>query len=97
MTPTSRSVHKVGFPKMDRQVLKVSAFRDPAGTLISHPSERRMLSAIPACIGHRCAVADRIADNRVNRTRPIAKIWVNGLSAWCDTTRAPAYPSQQQD
>src|SRR6266436_770876 len=53
---------------MDRQVLKVSAFRAPAGTLISRPSDRRMLSAIPACIGRRCAVADRIADNRVDRT-----------------------------
>src|SRR6266481_5003393 len=70
--------------------LKVSASRAPAGTLISRPSDRRMLSAILACIVRRCAVADRIADNRVDRTRPIAKIWVNGLSAWCDTTRAPA-------
>src|SRR5262249_59773018 len=56
---------------------------------ISRPCDRRMLSAILACIVRRCAVADRIAGNWVDRTRPIAKIWVNGLSAWCDTTRAP--------
>src|SRR5271166_4716730 len=41
-------------------------------------------------IGRRCAAADRIADSRVDRTRPIAKIWMNGLSVSCDTTRAPA-------
>src|SRR5262249_50782686 len=57
---------------------------------ISRPSHRRRLSAILACIGRRCAAADRIADNRVGRTRPIAKIWVNGLNASCDTTREPA-------
>ena len=62
-------------------------FRASAGTLISRPSDRRMPSAILASIGRRSAVADRIADNRVDRTRPIAKIWVNGLSASCDTTR----------
>jgi len=36
------------------------------------------------------AVADQIVDNRVDRTRPVAKIWVSGLNASCDTTRAPA-------
>jgi hypothetical protein len=91
MTPTSTvPFTKSGSLKMERQVLEVSAFRAPAGTLISCPSDRRMQSAIPACIGHRCAVSDRIADNRVDMTRPIAKIWVNSLSAWCDTTRASA-------
>src|ERR1700682_182457 len=33
---------------------------------------------------------------RVDRTRPIAKIWVNGLSAWYDTTRAAAKSSRGQ-
>ena len=47
-----------------------------------------MPSAILASIGCRFAVADGIADSRVDGTRPIAKIWVNGLDASCDTTRA---------
>jgi hypothetical protein len=49
-----------------------------------------MLSASLECIGRRLAVADPISDNRVDKTRPIAKTCVNGLSAWYDTTRARA-------
>jgi hypothetical protein len=43
-----------------------------------------------ACIGYRGAVADRVVDIQADKTRPIAKTWVNDLSVWCDTIRAPA-------
>jgi len=51
-----------------------AAFGSPASQHpISRPSHRRTPSAILASIGCRCAVADPIADSRVDRTRPIAK------------------------